>query len=298
VPHQPDIALPRAERSIAERSRNITCRQPSRTRRDDRIVELFLCTWQAGRFAKDPVWLSQESTNVEVMARDEVGNRLAVEHTRIFAFEDHKRQEELLRPIAQRLEAEDGLLGAGRHFDITFYPGFIDGLPRRLRQPYADALARWAAGTLPMLQLRPEVYRLDVPPLLQGRASATKIDVTVTERMDGIRPVAVGGRLPDDPHRMVPLIRKALRDKLPKLVAAEAESRILLLDLPTLDSDRQIIEVVREPHGTHPALAQVDFLVTAYTFGFETDHFVRFFAYRVGTYDLVDVSRVEVIPEQ
>jgi hypothetical protein len=298
MPDARNIVSPHVKRSIAERSRNIACRQPSRTRRDDQIVELFLYAWQDGRFAQDPDWLSQESTNVEVIARDEVGNRLAVEHTRIFAFADHRRQEELLRPIAQRLEAEGGLDVAGRHFDITFYPGFLDGLPRRVRQPYADALARWAVYTLPKLPLRREVYRLQVPPLLQGTALGTNIDVTLTERIDGIRPVVVGGRLPDDPQRMVPLIRKALSDKLPKLAAAEAEYRILLLDLPTLDSDRQIIDVVREPHGTHPALAHVDYLVTAYTFGFETYHFVRFFAYRVGTYDLVDVCRVEVNPEQ
>lgn len=292
---QGSVARPHIEKSIAERSRNVVCRQPSRRRSDDQIVELFLCSWQNGRFAQSPQWLSQETRNVEVIARDEVGNRLAVEHTRIFAFEDHRRQEELLRPVADRLEAEPGLDVPSCRFEINFYPGFIDGLQRRLRQPYADALARWAACTLPQLRMRPEVYRLQVPFLLQGYALETYIDVTVTERVDGIRPVAVGGWLPEDPQRMVPLIRKALSDKLPKLAAAEAEFRILLLDLPTLDSEWQLIEAVRNVHDSHATLARIDHVVTAQTFGFKDFHFVRFFAYRTGTYELVDVSRVEVI---
>ena len=92
---------PDSEESILQRARRVTCRPPSRERPDDQIVELFLSSWQDGRFAANQKWLPQNMKNVEVMARDQVGNRLAIEHTRIHSFENHKLQEALPSVITQ-----------------------------------------------------------------------------------------------------------------------------------------------------------------------------------------------------
>lgn len=288
---------PGIEKSVHERTRKVVCGLPLRERRDDQIVELFLRSWQDGRFATNPQWLPQHMANVEVIARDEAGDRLAIEHTRIFSFEGHQLQEALLRSIAERIEAEPGLDVPGHRFEIVFHPGFLDGLQRSYATQYSNALAIWATRVLPQLAPRAESYQLQVPPLLQGEELGLKIDVTVSERIAGLRPVSVGGMLPaDSERRIVPLVRKALEEKLPKLAATAAESRILLLELPTIDtSDSQIIGIIRDSQSSYAELTAVDHIVFARTFNSEADPWAWFFAYEVGTYRLADVRRVDVL---
>src|SRR5215472_13972655 len=94
--------------SLGEPTEKVICSPPTRTWSDDQIVELFLEAYPDSRFAHLE-WLPQDRSNVEVIATDAAGTRLAVEHTRVFAYQGHKKDEELLRPIAKRLEHEAGL---------------------------------------------------------------------------------------------------------------------------------------------------------------------------------------------
>src|SRR6266853_95463 len=92
-------------RSFGERIRKVSCPRSIRARHDDQIVDLFLKVWQEGRFAQNLHWLPQNRTNVEVIATDADNVRIAIEHTRLFAYQDHKLQEEALRPLAEALRA-------------------------------------------------------------------------------------------------------------------------------------------------------------------------------------------------
>jgi hypothetical protein len=279
--------MERLRKSIGEITKHIECPFPTRNRKDDKVVELFLHAWQGGRFAARLRWLPQNTTNVEVIASDPEGVRLAIEHTRVFAFEGHQLEEALLRPIATRLEAEPGLDLPDRRFDVHFYPGFANGLPRRLRQTFSDQLARWVVSLLPSLAVRPEIYRLPVPALLP-KAPSFILDVTVSDRHESVRPISVGGWLPSG-QRLTASVEKALETKLPKLKAALADYRILLVDIPTFDGQGQAIQEIGNLSAAFPTLGEVSNIVIAETVGLEVYRSARFFAYDTVGYDLVEV---------
>jgi hypothetical protein len=265
-------------RSVGELMHEVVCPRPSRRREDDQIVELFLHAYQGGRFAYRPNWLPQSRKNVEVIASDCTGTSLAIEHTRVFAFEDHKYEEELLRPIAECLEADPNLRVLDRHFELHFYSGSLRKLRKRHRSLVQQELVRWAVETLPALAARGEVYKFNIPiPLPKGKALEIGLDVKVSERVDPLRPIAVDGRLPGGSQRLVPVVRKALNDKLQKLVDAEADRRLLLLELPTTDSGRSLIDTVRDLAATFPLLKRISQIVVAKTLGFHLGEGLVFF---------------------
>lgn len=90
-------------KSRSELTQHVACLVPSRSREDDRIVELFLHAFRQGRFSDNPRWLPQHVKNVDVIATDKDRRRLAIEHTRILSFEEQPKQEIILRPIAEHL---------------------------------------------------------------------------------------------------------------------------------------------------------------------------------------------------
>ncbi len=49
--------MPPWNQSAAERTVKVPCPPPARTREDDQVVELFLHTWQNGRFIHSLNWL-------------------------------------------------------------------------------------------------------------------------------------------------------------------------------------------------------------------------------------------------
>ena len=265
--------------SVRDLMREVICNPSSRARGDEQIVELFLNAYQGGRFTHHVDWLPQSRANVEVIATDAAGVRLAIEHTRLFAFEGHKRQEELFRPIAECLEAEAQLHDLNRRFDLLFRPDFLGNLPRRSRTLVKDGLVSWAVMNLPALGVG-TCQELDVTiSLPKGKRWKIRIRVEVSERVPHRRPVCVGGCLPGDPKRLLPIIQKALTGKLNKLVDAKADQRILLLELPTLDSQREVIEEIRGLAVRFPLLCRVDQIVIAKTFGYQLENVVYFHAW-------------------
>src|SRR5882757_6248143 len=89
------------QKSVAELMETVTCTRPTYPEHDRRVVEIFLKTCKEGKFADDLGWLPQNQSNVEAIASDGANTTIAIEHTRIFAFAGHKKQEELLRPVAE-----------------------------------------------------------------------------------------------------------------------------------------------------------------------------------------------------
>jgi len=259
-------------RPVGELMRRVFCHQPSRLREDDKIVELFLDTFAQARIAIRPNWLPQSKRNVEVIAVDDAGTRLAIEHARVFAFEDHKRREELLRPIAQALEAEPRLSAPGRRYDLCFHSGCLGKLRRRDQPLVQQELMAWALSHLPALAIRRQAYEFQIPiRMANGKLLKMDLDVEVSVRDSTMRPVSVGGALPQGSQRLSPMVRKALNDKLKKLVDAEADQRILMTELPTTDSERLVVDMVRGIGAEFPLLKKVDGLAVAKTLGFHSE---------------------------
>src|SRR4051812_27657459 len=111
---------PHLLKSVAERARRLNMEKLGRTRRDDRMVEVFLAWWDNGAYASNPAWLPQHTRNVEVVASNAAGSKIAIEHTTIHAFEDHQEYERWLAEIAAPIESDPNLVLPGRRVTLIF----------------------------------------------------------------------------------------------------------------------------------------------------------------------------------
>jgi hypothetical protein len=216
----------------------------SRTRPDDQVVELFLAWWEEGRFATNPDWLPQNINNVEAIARDAEGGKLAIEHTRVHTFEGHQREEIWMGQVAAQVESAPELQSPGRRLSIIFNRDLFDDLNDRKRGEYTKALIAWLAEQFRCLSLGS--HRLTTPQLLPNK-KPIEIEVQVDESLDDPRPISVSGMLPEDAaKRAVPQVERALKKKLTKLIDAQADSKVLLVELPTVDTSTSlIIELIK-----------------------------------------------------
>jgi hypothetical protein len=149
---------------------------PNRSRPDEQIVELVLQAFSSGTFAADVAWLPRRRLNVQAMARNAAGIRLAVAHTRIGAFEKEIGNQRDLERIAERLENEPELDHPGRAYRLVFYPGFWSKLLRRYRAQVLDEVASWAIREWPGLAPRRRVYSFSIPiPIPGGKPGHSRI---------------------------------------------------------------------------------------------------------------------------
>ena len=91
------------------------------------------------------------------------------------------------------------------------------------------------------------------------------------------------------------MLRKALQDKLEKLAAAEADHRILLLELPTLDSDRKVIATIQDLTDGFPLLSRVDRIVVAKTLGYRSEGVVFFYVWDVTAKEYCQYLKASVV---
>ena len=232
-------------------------------RPDDRVVELFLAWWEAGTSAADPGWLPQHVGNVEAIARNSSGSTLAIEHTRVYAFEGHQTDERRLAELAEQIESAAELLSPGREFRIIFPRDVFEELDARKRRAYARSLVEWLSRELKLLSLG---ERTLMTPALRPKTKGVEITVVVDEAPAGSESIHVSGMLPGNAtERAVPQVTGALERKLPKLKAAVADSRVLLIELPTVDTSCTLIAHIIKSSEYVDDLRAIDFVVLAKT---------------------------------
>ncbi|MBS1853000.1 MAG: hypothetical protein JST79_19015 [Acidobacteria bacterium] len=283
-------------KSRLELTRHVSCPAPLRVQNDDKIVELFLNAFQNGEFAKNPHWMPQHDSNVEVIASAEGGMRLAIEHTRIFSFDGQPEQEKLLAPIARCLEAVKLPDVRDRWYQLYFHPNFIGRTLRKHQDRVLEGLRLWALRELPGLAPRDNLTRLfNIPVSLpDGRTASIKVDVEVWDGIQGDRQICVHGVLPSE-NRLVQPVCRALNRKLPKLAIANAELRFLLIEQPTItDSDNSILEIIREQASKFPLLKEIQAIAFAKTFAISTERVVFFSVWNVTTHQWCEYLRVNV----
>ena len=264
---------------LQQQMERVICPPPTRNRHDDRVVEVFLHAYQQGCFANNPDWQPQHEKNVEVIATSNTDcRRLAIEHTRVFAFEGHMEQESVLRPIAKRLESIRLPELSGRWVQIFVTPNFMGRLLQRHSGLMQEELVRFLSLVLPTIPPREHhVHHFVVPiPLPDGRRPTIEFDVEVWGGMDVKRSICVSGVLPQD-RTLDSQVRRALDRKLKKLVEADADIRFLMIDIPThTDSDIAVAKVIGGLQDEFHLLAKVDEVVFAKTFAFESEGCVFF----------------------
>lgn len=248
---------------MAQQTQSVICPRPTRAREDDQIVEMFLHVYQDGRFAHKVEWLPQQETNVEAIASAENGTRLAIEHTRLFdefAIGRHLNQGEdpILADVCAHLE-DIPLPVSDRVFGLSVDPKHLKILlTKKYRPKTLEALAGWAQRYLPPLYENRE-FEILVRAKLPRKTRTARIGVEVW-KVGSNHPI-LGCGYPPPRSEIAPLVRKAFEDKLPKLSSAQADRRILMLELVTLDSDSKVYGSVCKLATEFPQFLTVDELV-------------------------------------
>jgi hypothetical protein len=259
-------------------------------RPDDRVVELFLAWWAEGTFAADPGWLPQHVENVEAIAKDSNGNTLAIEHTRIYAFDGHQADERRLAELAMQIESAAELLSPGREYRIILPKEVFEELDARKRCTYARSLIEWLSRELKLLSLG---ERKLMTPALPPKTRGVELSVVVDEAPAGSESIRISGMLPDSARaRAVPQVTRALECKLPKLKAAVADNRVLLIELPTIDTSPTLIADVIISSEYADDLRAIDFVVLAKTVTNNGGGSAWFFAHDTKDYVLGDIGHV------
>lgn len=246
-------------------AQTVLCPRPTRRLEGDQIVELFLHVYQDGRFADQPGWLPQHVSNVEAIASDEDGTRLAIEHTRVQEFEycvgrqANPDEDPILGEIGAHL-AGVPLSVSDRVFMLNVDPKNLKQLLyKKYRSRTLQALTEWAQKFPPHLR-KNEEFEIQVPVKLPPKERTVRIGVEVFKGSADHPIFGCCGYLWSS-SKLVPRITKALEDKLPKLSQAQAERRILMLELVTLADDSKVYEAVLAHAKTLPDFLNVDELV-------------------------------------
>ncbi len=252
-----EVSLPSA--------RSVLCPPPTRTREDERIVEMFLHGYQDGRFAGRVDWQPQHISNVEAIASDEEGTRIAIEHTRVQEFgygigrQVNPDEDPLLGEIGAHL-AGVPISVSDRTFMLNVDPKNLKRLLyKRYRSKTLEALTEWAQRFLPPLR-RNQEFEIPIPVSLPASERTVRISVEVFEAPTNHPILGCCGYLWTR-SELVPRITKALEDKLPKLSQAKADRRILMLELVTLADDSKVYGDVLAHAKTLPDFLSVDEVV-------------------------------------
>jgi hypothetical protein len=248
------------------------CPAPTRTRKDERIVEIFLHAYKEGQFAHHLDWLPQNKTNVQVIATAKDGTTLAVEHTRLFEFPVGRAggdpdEDPLLGEVTAYL-CDLPIPVSDRVFLLGVDPRNLKKLlTKRFRSTTLEALGKWARKTLPSIEEDRE-FKILIPVKLPRTDRTVRIFLEVRNEIEWNAEGSQSPILPCcsyAPYKpdLISLVKKALQDKLPKLRKCKADRRILILEIVTLDRDASVHEAVCKLAPEFPDFLLVDAFVYA-----------------------------------
>lgn len=223
--------------------------------RDKQVIEHWLRLYNrlTGATYRVSTWPDSDSSkmNVDAMCTDDGGQLLALEHTLIEPFQNEKADTARFMRTLAALEDDPALLLPGFTIHASQPVGAI---PTGLRWDLVpDALRDELAKALPILP--------------EGRRGTVSVNICGTPLDIWVRKTRTAPDSPDrfltarsDPGPPGPeLMRNALERKLPKLSAAQANGRILLLEK---DSVSWTIEgqyaQVRDEVGVKSMLSGID----------------------------------------
>jgi hypothetical protein len=211
-------------------------------------------------------WPDRNSSkkNVDATCVDDGGRKLAIEHTLIQPFENEKKDAVIFLQTLGMLEHAPALMQAGYTYLVSQPIGSI------------QKGVKWSAVPKELLQQLPNI----LPELAEGSTEVTiktqdwTLDLAIEKLNlgpDYPGQFLTGRQWPGDPGPEI--ILSGLRNKLPKLSAADADKRILLLEKDgvagTIDSQ---FELVKDAEEVKRLLAGIDEIWVAHTAGLQTDN--------------------------
>lgn len=190
------------------------------------VAELIAAQRGGGQVMVVAVPERDDRTNpaVELVAADAVGT-LAIEHTLIEPYPGQIQDNHQIRPYAETLPTMlAGRLPAGSRFDLNLDVRVVNGI--RPTEDTLDAIVEWAVAAAALLEDgRPGIGGSH---MAKGGPSDLPFAITVArwprDVDDALPEVSIGWwRPPDLEERRRERLVVALRKKLPKIAAAEAE---------------------------------------------------------------------------
>lgn len=243
-------------------------------RRDERLTDLFLRGYRdrAGnsyQLAHRPDQAERDRPAIDCIAVNERGGRLAIEHTLVEPFEGQKADDQPFLAAFGPLHHSPELTVPNLLIDI-FAP--VGAIPKGVDwKRVGQGVVEWFRDA----RLRIPVGESDHN--IPGLGFNLTVHVQVMEIPDTPGVLVVGRQLPrGKPFSEV--LQRALRAKLPKLVAAPADSRVLLVeDASTVLGLTVFAREIDAVQHDFPELAQVEAVWLAHTPVWETGKAIWFF---------------------
>jgi hypothetical protein len=241
--------------------------------RDERLIDLFLRGYKdpAGRsyrVAERPDQVERERPAVDCISVNEIGERLAIEHTLVEPFEGQKADDAPFLTAFERIHHSEELTVPNLLIDVFVAVGAI---PKGTNwKQVGEHVVEWFRGI--RLKFPVGVSDHEIPNL--GFALKVRIEVMEVPDSPG---VLVVGRLWPENKPFHDVLQKALAAKLPKLAATQVSSRILLVEDASMVLGFTIfsreIDAARQ---AFPQLAKIDSVWLAHTPVWESEKVVWF----------------------
>lgn len=210
------------------------------------------------------------------------GRTLAIEHTIIEPFVGDKQDFAFFSHAGFLSIENDKSLPVPRRFIQVFVP--VDALNNHVHQDrdaIVESVHRWIKSNRLSLPHGDSEHRCPVTPRCELILTVKSVPLESGPSSEsGV--LFVRRQQVNDSLSLV--VKKALRDKLPKLVNASADKRILLLERQHMNPDpKRIVEEIERLRPSFPDLARVDEIWVVDTCFYETafgDDYLDFMLYR------------------
>lgn len=207
---------------------------------------------------------------VEVIAINGLGIRFAVEHTLLQPFEGQKQDDVVFLKVFLRLEKDPSLILPGFTIRVVLSVGAV---PKGVNwETVGQIVHRWLRQSSRSIPIGMSKH------IVGGLPFALEVQVIKTDCPGQPGKIFIARKWPDKPLENI--IRKALGDKLPKLIDAKADRRIMLFEENIPFGEVVIIETIESVKGEFPNLRKIDSIWIADTVGWESDKAVFFYQIR------------------
>jgi hypothetical protein len=224
----------------------------ARTRRERDLIQRFLTSYNAETCAHYTVeaWPDEDSSAqaIDALAVDSAFGSLAIEHTLIQPFAGEKQDSAILLKGLAALDQKTTLVEAGYDVTLTVKVGAV---PKGVSWPaVALVVEKWYVSEFPNLPLGSSTH------LIPDLQFALELDID-KEHTGEAGNVFVSRWMPA--ATVSTPVQRALETKLPKLVAAVADRRLLLLEKDSaVRSPDQIGAAIEDSKQLFPELVSLD----------------------------------------
>lgn len=239
------------------------------TRPDQKLVALFLPEYNKATGGTYEVKDWPDQSDIEAIALDQSGSRLAIEHTLIQPFVGEKDDAQPFLAAFSRLEQDRALRVP--EYDIAVWVP-IGSIPKGVKWDYVGVKVReWLLvnkETLPVRRSQQQIPGLPFDLIIV----ADKIELPG-------HPGSLSLGRYGMPNTFAEVVRKALCTKLPKLISTQAEKRILLLEKDNLPHGYvEIALSIESMEAEFPDLRHIDQIYVVNTVAWETENVLFFYA--------------------